>query len=83
MHTSELNIQNVSFFYFVCVYGRLDVYSGKHKVGSGFKITGGKLTAKKSHDHSLLGQEVRLTSQNLVIKHVILVKRERHFTSAQ
>lgn len=45
-----------------------------------FKITGGKLTVKKSHDHSLLGQEVRLTNQNLVIKHVILVKRERHFT---
>lgn len=72
-----------SFFYFVCVCGRLDVYSGKHKVSSGFKITGGKQTAKKSHDHSSRGQEVRVTNQNLVIKHVILVRRERHFTSAQ
>lgn len=38
---------------------------------------------KKSHDHSSRGQEVRVTNQNLVIKHVILVKRERHFTSTQ
>lgn len=38
---------------------------------------------KNSHDHSSRGQEVRVTNQNLVIKHVILVKRERHFTSAQ
>lgn len=45
-----MNIQNVFvFFYFVCVCGRLDVYSGKHKVSSGFKITGGKQTAKKNH----------------------------------